>query len=99
MAGKVGFPKGKKRGPMSSHHRKKISDSKVVSRLIKMAEGELDPSKVKGSDAVMTGPQVTAAVALLNKVVPNLSSQEIKADINEEKVINKVIIQAVKPKN
>ena len=93
---KPGRPPGKKDGPMSTHHREKISKSRILGRLIKHAEGELSEAGVLGN-APMTATQVTAAVALLKKIVPDLSSQELVADVKTEKIVNKVVIQAVAP--
>lgn len=55
---------------MSDEHRRKISESQVLNRLIGHAEGRVD----------MTKSQVTAAIALVKKFLPDLSSVEIKGD-------------------
>ncbi len=56
-----------KKGPayqMGSHHRDKIKNSNILSCLIEHAEGSRD----------MTGTQVTAALGLLDRIMPKLAS-------------------------
>lgn len=93
----MGWPKGKKRGAMSVHHREKIGKSQVLNRLIKHAEGELDPGKVKGADSAMTATQVSAGLGLLNFAYPKLASTEVKADVDVKETVNKIEIVAVSP--
>jgi hypothetical protein len=94
----VGKGNGKKMGPMSSYHREKISKSKILSRLINHAEGTLSPAGVAGNQE-MSATQVTAALSLLDRVLPKLSSTEIKADVRTEKVVNQIKIISVDPDN
>lgn len=94
----VGKGNGKKMGPMSSYHREKISKSKILSRLISHAEGTLSPAGVAGNQE-MSATQVTAALSLLDRVLPKLSSTEIKADVRTEKVVNQIKIISVDPDN
>ena len=53
---------------MGEEHRTKIANSKILSRLIAHAEGEVE----------MSSTQVTVALGLLKKVMPDLSSQTIE---------------------
>ena len=53
---------------MPEEHRHKIANSNILNRLIRHAEGDED----------MSQSQVTAALALLKKVMPDLSSQTIE---------------------
>lgn len=62
-------PRGRRPGfVMPEEHRTKIANSKILNRLIAHAEG----------DEEMSQSQVTAALALLKKVMPDLSSQTIE---------------------
>lgn len=56
---------------MPEEHRTKIANSKILNRLIDHVMGEVD----------MTSTQVTAAIALMRKVMPDLSSTELNADV------------------
>ena len=96
--GKRGWVKGRKRGPMSEHHREKIRKSRVLGRLIQHAEGELDPNKVKGPDAAMTATQVNAAIALVKKFLPDQVYKEVRQETTQ-KTPTKIIIQGVSPKD
>ena len=53
---------------MGQEHRVKIANSKILNRLISHAEG----------DEEMSQSQVTAGLALLKKIMPDLSSQTIE---------------------
>ena len=53
---------------MGEEHRTKIANSKILSRLIAHAEGEVE----------MTSTQVTVGLGLLKKVMPDLSAQTIE---------------------
>jgi len=92
----VGPGNGKKLGPMSQYHRDKISKSKILSRLINHAEGKLSPAGVAGGQT-MSASEVTAALSLLDRVLPKLSQTEIKADVTTEKRINEIKIVSVEP--
>ena len=50
--------------------RAKIQTSQIINRLEKLVNGEVD----------MTGPAVTAALGLLKKTLPDLSSVEVSGD-------------------
>ena len=69
MAGKLG-QKHRKREPMlmSDEHRNRIGKSNILARLMKFSMGEIE----------MSPHQVTAALGLLRKVLPDLASQELK---------------------
>lgn len=56
---------------MGADHRTKISNSKILNRLIGHAEGSVD----------MTSTQVTAAIALLDRVMPKLSSTTLDGEV------------------
>lgn len=61
--------RGRKAGfQMGAEHRTKISNSKVLKRLIGHAEGTEE----------MTSTQVTAAIALLDRVMPKLASTTVE---------------------
>ena len=69
---------GRKPGfKMSEDHRSKIANSQVLNRLITHVTGSpiLEPS------------QVTAAVALLKKVMPDLQSVESKSEVTVRNVV------------
>lgn len=53
---------------MGEEHRTKIANSKLLSRLIACAEGEVE----------MTSTQASVALALLKKVMPDLSAQTVE---------------------
>jgi two-component SAPR family response regulator len=53
---------------MSDEHRTKIANSKLLSRLIACAEGEVE----------MTSTQASVALGLLKKVMPDLSAQTVE---------------------
>jgi len=55
-----------------SNTRAKIQTTKIAQRLMKHILGDIE----------MTATQVSAALGLLKKTLPDLQSQEIKADIN-----------------
>ena len=57
---------------MSEEHRTKISNSKILNRLIKCAEGEFDISSV----------QAHIGLGLLRKVMPDLAATDINATQN-----------------
>ena len=55
---------------LTDQHRDKIAKSKILSRLIDHAEGTVD----------MKQTEVTAAIALLKKVLPDATETTIKGD-------------------
>lgn len=55
---------------MGAEHRLKIANSNILSRLISHAEGTVE----------MTQTQVTAALGLLDRVMPKLSSTSIEGE-------------------
>ena len=73
---------------MSEEHRTKISNSKILNRLIACAEGE----------AELSSTQATVGIALLKKVMPDLSSTEHKGDpdnpIEHNHVIERRIVSS-----
>lgn len=64
-------PRGRKPGfTMSNEHRVKIQNSNILNALIEHVEGERE----------MSATQVSAGVALLKKVLPDISSVEITGE-------------------
>jgi hypothetical protein len=62
------MPRGRKPGfRMTDEHRTKIANSQILKCLIEHVEGKRE----------MSGSQVTAGVALLKKVMPDLQSTEL----------------------
>lgn len=57
---------------MGAEHRTKISNSKILNRLIAHAEGDVD----------MSSTQIQAALGLLDRVMPKLSSTTIEGGEN-----------------
>ena len=70
---------------MPDEHRTKIANSKILNNLIAFAEGQ------KGAN--MSATQVNAAIALLRKVMPDLQSVEVQADVTH----NTVAAQPISP--
>lgn len=58
--------------PMSSEHRVKIQNSNILNALIEHAEGKRE----------MGATQVSAGLGLLKKVLPDLTSVEMSANVN-----------------
>lgn len=56
---------------MSDEHRVKIQNSNILNALIEHVNGQRD----------MSSSQVTAGIALMRKVLPDLQSTEITADV------------------
>lgn len=75
---------------MSQEHRDKIAKSNILNRLIQFAEGD---EKVK-----MTSTQVTAALGLLRKCLPDLQSVEMSGD-PERPIVTTVERRIVKVDN
>lgn len=66
-------PRGRTAGfQMGAEHRTKISNSKILNRLIAHAEGEVE----------MTSTQVTAALGLLDRVMPKLAQTTLEGGEN-----------------
>jgi hypothetical protein len=63
---------------MSDEHRVKIQNSNILNALIEHAVGERE----------MSSTQVTAAVALMKKVLPDLQATQISGDAENPLVIN-----------
>ena len=55
--------------------RAKIQTSQIVNRLFSFVNGE----------AEMSAPQVTAALGLLKKTLPDLSAVDLKAELNDKR--------------
>lgn len=70
--------KGRRPGfVMTDEHRVKIQNSNVLNALVEHVEGKRE----------MSSTQVTAGVALLKKVLPDLSQTEIKAEVEHRAVV------------
>ena len=83
----AGRPKGQlaKRGQgirsrLPEAYREKVKNSKILNRLIDFAEGK------PGAD--MSAHQVTAALGLLRKVLPDLSAQSTETYLRQEIEMN-----------
>ena len=62
---------------MPEEHRAKIANSNILNALIEHVEGRRE----------MSSTQVTAALGLLRKCLPDLSQTDIKADVTTHQVI------------
>ena len=63
--------RGRKPGfTMPDEHRTKISNSKILNRLVDHVEGKIE----------MSATQVTAGVALLRKIMPDLQAVEMSGE-------------------
>ena len=77
------MPKQRERvGPiqMGAEHRNKIVNSRILNRLIAHAEGEAD----------MSSTQIQAAVALLDRVMPKLSSTTLEGGENPLEILIRI---------
>ena len=79
MAGK-GRPAGFQ---MGAEHRTKIANSKILKHLIEHAEGSRD----------MTSTQVTAALGLLDRVMPKLATHKIEGEGENGEIIFKTVYE------
>ena len=70
---------------MGPEHRTKIANSKILNRLIGHVEGDVE----------LSATQVTAALGLLKKVMPDLASTEHSGEIGLDVVarIERVIVR------
>lgn len=92
----VGKGNGKKLGPMSSYHREKIAKSQILKRLIEHAEGKLSSAGIGGNQE-MSATQVTAALSLLDRVLPKLTQAQIEQNVTVEDKIEAIKIISVAP--
>lgn len=69
---------------MGQHHRDKIKNSNILNALIEHVEGQRD----------MTSTQVTAGVALLKKVMPDLASTDLTTDGEKITMPTEIILKA-----
>ncbi len=80
-----------KTGPkyqMSHEHRDKIKNSNILNALIEHTVGERE----------MSSTQVTAGVALLKKIMPDLAATTISGD-PEKPIKNELTLNIVRPSN
>lgn len=76
---------------MGQEHRTKIANSKILSELVKFAEGKTKPDEYPPH-------RVTAALGLLKKVMPDLTENMIKGDEdNPVKTVTRIELVSVKP--
>ena len=74
---------------MSEEHRAKIANSNILNALIEHAEGRRD----------MSSTQVTSAIALMKKVLPDLQSVQHSGDSDSPiKHAHEVVVTVVDPK-
>jgi hypothetical protein len=59
---------------MSDEHRTKISNSKILNRLVAFAEGD--------ESVQMDATRASVAMGLLNKVMPNLQATDLTAQVD-----------------
>ena len=71
---------------MSDEHRVKIQNSNILNALIEHVEGKRE----------MSSTQVTAGVALMKKVLPDLSNVEVRGDA-ESPLVPSITLTIVKP--
>ena len=71
---------------MSDEHRVKIQNSNILNALIEHVEGRRE----------MSSTQVTAGVALMKKVLPDLSNVEVRGDA-ENPLVPAITLTIVKP--
>lgn len=77
--------RGRKPGfQMSDAHRVKIQNSNILNALIEHVEGKRD----------MSSTQVTAGVALLKKVMPDLAQTDVTSGGDKIDMPTKIILQA-----
>lgn len=92
---RVGKGNGKKLGPMSAHHREKISKSAVLGRLIRHAEGKLKDAS--GPKSPMSASEVSAAIALIKKYLPDMSQSDVKVEADVQSTVATINIVGVDP--
>jgi hypothetical protein len=68
---------------MPDSHRTKIANSKILNRLIDFAEGK--------EGVEMSPHQVTTALGLMRKVLPDLSAVEIEGDVTHNVIRRKAM--------
>lgn len=78
--------RGRKPGfRMSDEHRVKIQNSNILNALVEHVEGKRE----------MGASQVTAGIALLKKVLPDLSAVEVSGDKdNPLNVVTQIVLRA-----
>ena len=69
---------------MSHTHRDKIKNSNILNALVEHVEGQSD----------MTSTQVTAGIALLKKIMPDLASTDITSDGERVQMPTEIILRA-----
>lgn len=72
---------------MGAEHRTKIANSKILKHLIEHAEGKRD----------MQPTQITAALGLLDRVMPKLSSTTIEGTGENGEHIHQITLVGVRP--
>src|SRR5579859_6379990 len=73
--------------PKGSTHveivRKRLQASGLVRRLVLFAKGEVDPANPEAGPVQMSPHQVTAALGLIRKILPDLAAVEHSGEIKE----------------
>ena len=82
---------GKKLGALRPDHLAKIMNSKVLNRLIRNAEGNLNEGEEE-----MTPTQARVALALMDKVLPQLTAQELVVEGDITQTVAKINIVPTK---
>ena len=72
---------------MGAEHRSKIKNSRILSNLIKCAEGEIE----------MNPQQLQAALSLLDRVMPKLSAMTIEGGESPINLISTIERRVVRP--
>lgn len=86
----AGRPPGSTGVRLTDEHRTKIQKSKILNRLIDHAEGNVE----------MTATQVTAALGLLKKALPDLSAVTLGGDETSPlRVVSRIELVALQPKD
>jgi len=72
---------------MGNEHRVKIQNSNILNALIEHVEGVRD----------MSATQVSAGIALLRKVMPDLASTTIEGTGEDGEIVHKIVREIVRP--
>lgn len=80
----AGRPRGSGGISLTVEHRTKIQKSQILNRLISHAEGKVE----------MTSTQVQAALGLLKKALPDLTSVELEAKVDASDTLKEFLARA-----
>lgn len=73
---------------MGPEHRLKIANSNILNALIEHVEGERE----------MSSTQVTAGVALLKKVMPDMTENMVRGSGENGEIVHKIVTEIVSAK-